>query len=136
MARSAYRDAFTRTDQDRPSTSGSSDKKELWSNLLDNVASGKKLPEKNLLVLGGTSETQKEFLDSLQQDAPNRPRSPDRSRSRKTPIANHFALGYTYQDVYDSDHDGWLGTMLYNPSEPRKLTCWQTSLHALSLIHI
>jgi dynein light intermediate chain 1 len=107
MAPSAYRDASTRTDHDRPSTSGS-DKKELWSSLLDNVASGKRIPEKNLIVLGGTSETQKEFLDSLQQDAPNRLRPPDRSRSRKIPVANRFALGYTYQDVYDSDHEGWL----------------------------
>lgn len=28
------------------------DKKDMWSSMLDNVASGKRLPEKNLLVLG------------------------------------------------------------------------------------
>ncbi len=27
-------------------------KKDIWSSLLDSVASGKRLPEKNLLVLG------------------------------------------------------------------------------------
>ena len=27
-------------------------KKDMWSSMLDNVASGKRLPEKNLLVLG------------------------------------------------------------------------------------
>ena len=28
------------------------DKKDMWSSMLDSVASGKKLPEKNMLVLG------------------------------------------------------------------------------------
>lgn len=37
-------------DQERP-TSGE-DKKELWSSLLNGVSSGKRLPEKNVLVLG------------------------------------------------------------------------------------
>lgn len=108
MARSAQRDGFGRADRDydRPSTSGS-DKKELWSTLLDNVASGKKIPEKNLIVLGGTSDSQKQFLDSIQHAPFNRTKPPDRSRSKKTTVANTFALGYTYQDVYDSDHEGW-----------------------------
>ena len=35
----------------RPGSKGESEKN-LWSSLLDSVASGKKLPEKNLLVLG------------------------------------------------------------------------------------
>ncbi len=26
--------------------------------------------------------------------------------SRKAPVANQFALGYTYQDVLDADHEG------------------------------
>ena len=30
-------------------------KKDLWSSLLDSVASGKRLPEKNILVLGKSS---------------------------------------------------------------------------------
>lgn len=29
-------------------------KKDMWSSMLDNVASGKRLPEKNMLVLGTT----------------------------------------------------------------------------------
>lgn len=28
------------------------EKKDMWSSMLDNVASGKRLPEKNLLVMG------------------------------------------------------------------------------------
>lgn len=35
----------------RPQSKGNQEKN-LWSSLLDSVASGKKLPEKNLLVLG------------------------------------------------------------------------------------
>ncbi|KAL1310682.1 hypothetical protein AAFC00_000943 [Neodothiora populina] len=120
MAPSAYRDAFAATDNDRPSTSGSESRKELWSSLLDNVASGKKTPEKTLLLLGGTSQTQKDFLDSLQQDSRNRVRPPDRSRARRVPVANSFALGYTYQDVYDSDHEDVVARLsaytLPNPS--------------------
>jgi dynein light intermediate chain 1 len=33
-------------------------KKDMWSSMLDNVASGKRLPEKNMLVLGGILELQ------------------------------------------------------------------------------
>lgn len=36
---------------DRPQSSGESEKG-MWSSMLDSVASGKKLPEKNLVVLG------------------------------------------------------------------------------------
>ena len=35
----------------RPHNGGDSDKG-MWSSMLDSVASGKKLPEKNLVVLG------------------------------------------------------------------------------------
>lgn len=92
--------------------------------MLDNISSGKRLPEKSLLVLGGsfteaagavavavaneqaggTPETQREFLESVSTDSANNRRPPD--RGRKPPIANQFALGYTYQDVLDTDHEG------------------------------
>jgi len=99
------------------------DREEIWKPMLDTMSSGKRLPEKSLLVLGrssqmrrhapfysltthsstgGTPETQREFLESVSTDNPHRP--PD--RSRRPPIANQFALGYTYQDVLDSDHEG------------------------------
>ncbi|GAB7356956.1 hypothetical protein MBLNU459_g7798t1 [Dothideomycetes sp. NU459] len=119
MARTTYQDASTRTTtHSRPSTAGS-DNKEIWSALLDNVSSGKKMPEKNLVVLGGTQDTQRDFLDSLSQDPPRGLRPPDRSKARKTPVANRFALGYTYQDVYDSDHDDVLARLsLYTLASP------------------
>ncbi len=72
--------------------------------MLDGVSSGKRLPEKSVLVLGGTPETQKDFLDSIRTDPEKRRRPPD--RGRKPPIANQFALGYTYQDVLDTDQEG------------------------------
>lgn len=41
----------TKSKNDRSQSSGDSEKG-MWSSMLDSVASGKKLPEKNLLVLG------------------------------------------------------------------------------------
>lgn len=92
----------------------------MWSSMLDSVASGKKLPEKNLLVLGheiepsiesqtdiltgGSPESQKEFLETLGSE--NTPKRTQDRYKKKPPIANDFALGYTYQDVLDADHEG------------------------------
>lgn len=76
--------------------------------MLDSVASGKRLPEKNLIVLGGTPQTQRSFLETLSSEAPKRPQ--DRHR-KKPPIANEFALGYTYQDVLDADHEDILARL-------------------------
>lgn len=86
--------------------------------MLDSVSSGKRLPEKSLLVLGGTPQTQKDFLDSLPADPDNKRRQPDRG-PKKPPVANQFALGYTYQNVLDADHEDTLARlgihMLSNP---------------------
>jgi hypothetical protein len=57
-----------------------------------------------LLFTGGTPETQRDFLESVSTDLTNNRKPPD--RGRKPPIANQFALGYTYQDVLDTDHEG------------------------------
>lgn len=38
--------------RDRPGSNGEAAEKDMWSLMLDSVASGKKLPEKNILVLG------------------------------------------------------------------------------------
>ncbi|KAF2134978.1 dynein [Dothidotthia symphoricarpi CBS 119687] len=102
---------------DRPG-SRDTDKEEIWKPMLDSISSGKRLPEKSLLVLGGTPETQREFLESVSTDASSNRRPPD--RGRKPPIANQFALGYTYQDVLDTDHEDTLARLslylLANPS--------------------
>ncbi|KAI1915647.1 hypothetical protein LOZ61_001579 [Ophidiomyces ophidiicola] len=94
-------------------------KKNLWSSMLDSVASGKKLPEKTLLVLGGTPESQREFMDTLSSD-PSDPRLPsERKKAKAPPIANQFALGYTYQDVLDADQEDILARVsAYFLSEP------------------
>jgi dynein light intermediate chain 1 len=47
---------------------------------------------------------QREFLDSISTDGPNNRRPLD--RGPKHPIANQFALGYTYQNVLDADQEG------------------------------
>lgn len=98
------------------------EKKEIWSTLLDNVASEKGLPKKHLIVLGGTEEQQRDFISSLSQDPPknSRQRQSDRSaKNKKTPIANQYALGYTYLDVYDAEHEDVLARLsIHTLSEP------------------
>jgi dynein light intermediate chain 1 len=68
--------------------------------------------------IGGTPETQREFLESIATDPTSNRRPPD--RGRRPPIANQFALGYTYQDVLDTDHEDTLARLslylLANPS--------------------
>ncbi|PHH79825.1 hypothetical protein CDD80_3686 [Ophiocordyceps camponoti-rufipedis] len=87
----------------------------LWTSMLESVASGKKLPDKNILVLGGTPESQRDFIDSL-YEAPSK-RSSDRQTA--PPVANSFALGYTYYDVLDADQDDTLARVsLYLLSQP------------------
>jgi hypothetical protein len=55
------------------------------------------------LPLGGSPESQREFLEAL--SAEDSRRNQDRQR-KQPPIANSFALGYTYHDVLDADHEG------------------------------
>lgn len=78
-------------------------KKDMWSSMLDSVASGKRLPERNLLVMGGTVESQREFIESLSNNELRR--NYDR-QNKIPPVANQFALGYTYYDLLDADHEG------------------------------
>lgn len=52
---------------------------------------------------GGSTEAQREFLEALSTDDSRRQ---DRQSSKQPPIANAFALGYTYHDVLDADHEG------------------------------
>ncbi|KAI1137421.1 putative motor protein [Hypoxylon sp. FL0543] len=77
-------------------------KKDMWSSMLDSVASGKRLPEKNLLVLGGSVDSQRDFLEALSS---NDRKNLDRNNQKTPPIANSFALGYTYYNVLDADQE-------------------------------
>ncbi|OXV06566.1 hypothetical protein Egran_05661 [Elaphomyces granulatus] len=101
-------------------TSKDGRKKNLWSSMLDGVATGRRLPEKNMLVLGGTSDNQREFLETLSLDSSD-PRLPNERKRTNVPIANQFALGYTYQDVLDADHEDILARVsIYLLSEPSR----------------
>ncbi|KAF8460317.1 dynein light intermediate chain-domain-containing protein [Kalaharituber pfeilii] len=101
---------------DRPGSSRSDDSRttenaDIWSSMLSSVASSKRLPQKSIVVLGGTSECQKEFVESLNLGR--------KKGDKKPPIANAFALGYTYLDVLDADHEDVLARLgLYLVSEP------------------
>ncbi|CAG8975334.1 hypothetical protein HYALB_00005664 [Hymenoscyphus albidus] len=102
------------SDHDRPKTPDAN----MWYSLLDGVASGKRLPEKNLIVLGGTMETQREFLETLVEGDDTR-KNTDRHSTKQPPIANNFALGYTYHDVLDADHEDTLARLsLYLLADP------------------
>ena len=49
-------------------------------------------------------ESQRDFLEALSDS--ERRRNFDRQNYRMPPIANSFALGYTYYDVLDADQEG------------------------------
>ncbi|KAI5860632.1 putative motor protein [Durotheca rogersii] len=92
-------------------------KKDMWSSMLDSVASGKRLPEKNLLVLGGTVESQRDFLEGLSSNDGRR--NLDHNNHKIPPIANSFALGYTYYNVLDADQEDILARIsLYLLTSP------------------
>ncbi len=56
---------------------------------------------------GGTSDSQKEFVDSLSHDVSgSRGRPEERRSDTQPPLANKYAVGYTYHDVLDADHEG------------------------------
>lgn len=80
----------------------------IWSSLLDSVASGKKLPEKRIILLGGSPSIQKEFIEVL--NSKSQKRGQERQRQRPV-IANDFALGYTYQEVLDADQEDVLARL-------------------------
>lgn len=50
----AYNSSNRASEEDRSKVSGPGERN-IWSSMLENVASGKRLPEKNILVLGGLS---------------------------------------------------------------------------------
>ena len=58
----------------------------------------------NSQIKGGSTGTQREFLEILASD--NGTKRPQDRHRRKPPIANEFALGYSYQDILDADHEG------------------------------
>lgn len=56
---------------------------------------------------GGSVESQREFLESL---SANQSRASLDSQDHKVPpVANSFALGYTYYHVLDADQEGEYG---------------------------
>ncbi|KAK3695854.1 dynein light intermediate chain-domain-containing protein [Podospora appendiculata] len=112
---STYTTASTGTD----SKNGDKKPQDLWSSMLDSVASAKRLPEKNILILGGTVDSQREFFESLSSSELRRTHALDRQGSRVPPVANSFALGYTYYDVLDADQEDTLARIsLYTLTSP------------------
>ncbi|KAL2369804.1 hypothetical protein RJ035_005453 [Blastomyces gilchristii] len=70
-------------------------------------------------ALGGTPDSQREFLETLSSDESDPRMHSERRNGRAPPIANQFALGYTYQDVLDADQEDILARVsIYLLSEP------------------
>lgn len=57
-------------------------------------------------MAGGSTDSQREFLETLSADDTRK--TSDRQSSKQPTIANNFALGYTYHDVLDADHEGMI----------------------------
>ncbi|KAK3903990.1 dynein light intermediate chain-domain-containing protein [Staphylotrichum tortipilum] len=101
------------------SKNGDADKKDLWSSMLSSVASGRRLPEKNIILLGGTVDSQREFFETLSNNDLRRALDRNSSTSRAPPVANSFALGYAYYDVLDADQEDTLARIsLYTLTNP------------------
>lgn len=66
-------------------------------------------------------ESQRDFLESLSSN--EKRRNVDRSKDKSPPIANSYALGYTYYDVLDADQDGRLGIKQRNIGGEALSTC-------------
>ncbi|KAF1810888.1 hypothetical protein P152DRAFT_460182 [Eremomyces bilateralis CBS 781.70] len=95
----------------------------IWSSLLDAASTSKRLPNKTLLILGGTPNSQRDFLTSLTHDpasSRNRPLNNLRNTTNPSnPLANDLALGYTYHDVLDADQEDVLARVgCYMVSDP------------------
>ncbi|KAF8543237.1 dynein light intermediate chain-domain-containing protein [Trichophaea hybrida] len=93
-------------------SSTAAEKENMWLSMLSSVTLSRRLPHKSVLVLGGTSEGQKEFVESLGAGG-------FKKGTRAAPVANAFALGYTYQDILDADHEDVLARLgVYLIKEP------------------
>jgi dynein light intermediate chain 1 len=102
----------------RPGTKDGADKV-IWVPMLNNASRANNLAEKQLIVLGGTPEQQREFLETVNPET-ERPRyQRDRQKKHKPPISNLYALGYTYQDILDADQEDTLARLnVYMLSTP------------------
>ena len=84
---------------------------QIWIPMLNAASKGKDLIEKHLLVLGGTPEQQREFLEQLKPPENSWSKFNDRRKVKKPPISNRYTLGYTYHDIQDADGEGMLARL-------------------------
>ncbi|PSK42530.1 hypothetical protein B9Z65_4444 [Elsinoe australis] len=95
-----------------PSTSTTSSAPPIWPTLLSTVSTSSRLPRKQLLLLGGTPQSQTDLIATLAPARPPPPSRRDRTRTpRPVPLANAHALGYTYRDLPTSDGEDVLARL-------------------------
>ena len=96
------------------------DREAIWVPMLNNASQDQELPQKQLIVLGGTSDQQNEFLQSIKREPVQSRYQYRHQKPREVPVSNRYALGYTYQDVLDEDGEDVLARlsiyMLASPS--------------------
>lgn len=96
----------------RPTSSRNGEKPAIWIPMLQNSSKGKDLTEKQLIILGGSPEQQRDFLEQLNppQDT-TRLRYNQVRRTRTAPVSNKYAMGFTYHDILDADQEDVLARM-------------------------
>ncbi|BFZ63876.1 hypothetical protein YB2330_005013 [Saitoella coloradoensis] len=115
----------------RPSTAGStvsratttasrSDaKEEIWSTMLSSVSATKAIPLKNVFILGGGATGAQEFVESLMRVQGAEKKSARQRKHTQAPLTTELALGYTYLDIEDAEHEDILTRLgLYSLPAP------------------
>ncbi|KAK7203630.1 dynein light intermediate chain-domain-containing protein [Myxozyma melibiosi] len=74
----------------------------IWSSLLDSASSAKSVPTRTLLLIGGTAQCQRDFINQLVQSVNNDLYAIQGSYSA---VKNDYAIGYLYIDVYDREQE-------------------------------
>ncbi|KAK9354906.1 dynein light intermediate chain-domain-containing protein [Lipomyces doorenjongii] len=75
---------------------------DIWSSLLESASISKTTTSRTILLLGGSPITQESFIQQIVASAGSGVYSIKRRTSQ---IANEFALGYVYFDVFDRDQE-------------------------------
>ncbi|KAK9313849.1 dynein light intermediate chain-domain-containing protein [Lipomyces starkeyi] len=75
---------------------------DIWSSLLESASISKTTPSRTILLLGASPTTQESFIQQIVASAGSGVYS---IKGWTSQIANEFALGYVYFDVFDRDQE-------------------------------
>ncbi|KAK9240031.1 dynein light intermediate chain-domain-containing protein [Lipomyces kononenkoae] len=75
---------------------------DIWSSLLQSASISKATASRTILLLGGSPATQESFIQQIAASAGS---GLYVVKGRTSQVANNFALGYVYFDVFDRDQE-------------------------------